>query len=78
MSSAMIAIEQLEIISGQESLTLYQFGTNVAKHYFCKICGIYPFHETMRKPGYYRVNLGCVKDIDIYSLDTEVFDGKGL
>ena len=78
MSADMIAYTELKVHSGQKSLSLYQFETNVAKHYFCKVCGIYPFHETRRKPGFYRVNLGCIKDIDLYSLEVDVFDGKAL
>ena len=78
MSPEIIAADQIEITSGQDSLSMYQFGTNVAKHYFCKTCGIYPFHETMRKPGCYRVNLGCVDNIDPYALKIDVFDGKKL
>ena len=58
---------------------MYQFDTKIAKHYFCKTCGIYPFHETMRVPGHYRVNLGCIDDIDTNEItDIEVFDGKSI
>ena len=78
MSADIIPEDQLKIHSGEESLSLYQFRTNVAKHYFCKACGIYPFHETMRKPGYFRINLGCVDDIDVFSLKNETFNGKAL
>ncbi len=78
MSSDMIASEELKINSGWESLSMYQFGTHVAKHYFCKSCGIYPFHETMRKPGFYRVNLACIDNINLDSLEVETFNGKAL
>lgn len=78
MSSDMIASEELEISSDLELLSMYQFGTNIAKHYFCKTCGIYPFHETMRKPGFYRVNLACIDNIDLDSLQVETFNGKAL
>jgi len=60
------------------TLGLYQFDTKIAKHYFCKTCGIYPFHETMRKPGHYRVNLGCIDEIDTNSLKVDIFDGKSI
>jgi len=61
-----------------DALSCYQFGEKVAKHYYCNQCGNYTFHETMRKPGYFRVNLGCVDGIDSFELDREVFNGKEL
>ncbi len=70
--------ENLEIVSGKEELTLYQFNTRVAKHYFCRHCGIYPFHQTRRDPTQWRVNLGCIEGLDVYSLDAAVFDGSSL
>ena len=76
MSSDVIPQKSLIIISGEDALSMYQFNTNVAKHYFCNICGIYPFHETMRMPGHFRINLGCVDGIDTFSLNTEEINGK--
>lgn len=78
MSSEVIPIEKLTIDAQEGSLGLYQFGARTAKHFFCKTCGIYPFHETARAPGHYRVNLGCIDDIDTFSLEFDVFDGKNL
>ena len=60
------------------ALGLYQFDSRKAKHFFCNNCGIYPFHETMRFPGQYRVNLGCVEGVDTFALPFKVFDGAAL
>jgi len=79
MSDFALSPEELHIEVRDENLSLYQFDSKVAKHFFCKTCGIYPFHETLRKPGYYRVNLGCIDDVDTFHLDNvNVFDGKNL
>ena len=78
MSSFTLAPEEIDIQTKDEALGLYQFGTKIAKHFFCKTCGIYPFHETMRKPGHYRVNLGCIDEIDTNDLEVEIFDGKSI
>lgn len=56
----------------------YRFNSNIARHYFCKRCGIYPFHESVRKPGHYRVNLGCLDQVDCNSLSVSLFDGQSL
>jgi len=78
MSEFALAPEELQIDADDDALGLYQFDTKVAKHFFCKHCGIYPFHETMRQPGYYRVNLGCIDEIDTNTFGYSVFDGKSL
>ncbi len=41
-------------------------------------CGIYTFLETARMPGHYRANLGCIDEIDTFSLEFDLFDGKHL
>jgi len=78
MSNFVIPPEHFHLHSGQEMLGLYQFGSKVARHYFCRQCGIYPFHETARFPGHYRVNLGCVDAVDTFALEYELFDGAHL
>jgi hypothetical protein len=69
---------QLRIVRGEDALTLYQFNTRTAKHYFCKHCGVYPFHQTRVNPDHWRVNLGCLPDVDLDALDAGVGDGASL
>ena len=69
---------QLTITQGEDALTLYQFNTRVARHFFCKHCGIYPFHQTRRDPKLWRVNIGCLEGIDPYTLDAGLADGASL
>lgn len=78
MSTEVISPEALDIRADEGALGLYQFGDRTAKHFFCNNCGIYTFHQTVRKPGHYRVNLGCVDGVDVFVLDADVFDGKHL
>jgi hypothetical protein len=78
MTPEMIPPERFHIESGEDQLGLYQFDDGKAKHYFCKKCGIYPFHETARMPGSFRANLGCVDEVDEFKLECDVFDGKHL
>lgn len=78
MSEFTLSPDEINIESEGDKLSLYQFDTKIAKHYFCNSCGIYTFHETMRKPGYYRINLGCLDDIDTNLIKVEIFDGKNL
>ena len=78
MSDFTIRAADLHIEAEPDALGLYQFDTKIAKHYFCKTCGIYPFHETIRKPGEFRVNLGCIDEVELEGLDIGLFDGRNL
>lgn len=78
MSTFTLPPGQINITAEEGSLGLYLFDSKVAQHYFCKNCGIYPFHQTMSKPGEYRINLGCLDDIDTTTLDITHFDGKSI
>ena len=78
MSPEPIPPEKFIVNAQPGALGLYQFGAKTAKHYFCKYCGIYPFHETARVPGHFRANLGCVEGVDSLALDYEVLDGRQL
>lgn len=78
MSPEPIPAENFQIDANEEALGLYQFGEKTAEHYFCKHCGIYPFHVPGRFPGHYRVNLGCVEGVNPFALEADVFDGRSL
>ena len=68
-------LDQFILEKGAESLTLYQWNTAIAKHYFCKICGIYKHHIRRIDPSVYGVNIGCFDDINIrYYLATAIND----
>lgn len=53
-------LDALEIVEGADALTLYQFNTGVAKHWFCSRCGTYTFHQRRSDPNTYGVNVACL------------------
>jgi hypothetical protein len=63
------------LLQGEESLTTYSFNTGVAKHRFCKICGIKAFYIPRSNPDGYDVNVRCLEPQPI-ELIVEPFDGK--
>ena len=78
MSTRYYAPEDFELVSGREALTLYQWGDREVNNWFCRTCGIHPFHDVTAKPGRYRVNLGCVDGIDPLALPIEIVDGRSF
>ena len=61
---AAVPIDKLTVTKGAENLALYQWNTMVAKHYFCKTCGIYTHHQRRANPNEFAFNVGCFEGID--------------
>ena len=74
----MIPKENFKLLEGSENLSLYQFNTEIAKHFFCKKCGIYTHHNRKSDPNGMGVNLGCIDDVDPMEFAVIQFDGKKL
>ena len=64
------------LIQGDELLTTYTFNTGVAKHRFCKVCGVKSFYIPRSNPDGYSINVRCLESAGISSLRTKSFDGK--
>lgn len=56
---------KFHLLSGIDALTEYQFHTKTARHFFCKVCGIYPFHRKRITPDYYGINVHCLEEISL-------------
>ena len=61
--------DNFRIIKGNDKLSLYQFHTKVAFHYFCSICGIYTHHNPRSNPAMTVFNLGCIDEVDTFNLE---------
>ncbi|MBI1361915.1 MAG: GFA family protein [Alphaproteobacteria bacterium] len=69
---------RLIITEGEDKLNLYQWNARIAKHYFCSVCGIYPFHKKRSMPDHYGVNVACLEDFDASSVPFRAADGKDM
>lgn len=73
---ASVPIDGLHVIRGQEMLGLYQFNTNIARHYFCRNCGIHTHHQRRSNPKWYSYNVGCLEGVNPYDIeDVALYDG---
>lgn len=67
---------RLRILSGREMLTTYTFNTHVAKHTFCRRCGVKPFYTPRSNPDGFAVNVHCLEPGTIEAIRIEPFDGE--
>jgi len=69
-------IDDIAILAGEDALSLYQFNTMTAKHYFCSKCGIYTHHQRRSNPSEYGVNVACLEGISPFDFaEVPVIDG---
>ena len=61
--------EDLRVIRGADRLTLYQWGSMTAEHYFCATCGIYTHHRRRSNPNEFGINAACIEGVDIRALE---------
>ncbi|PCI03346.1 MAG: aldehyde-activating protein [Hyphomicrobiales bacterium] len=76
---AAVPLSNLRVTKGEDKLTLYQWNTEVAKHYFCSVCGIYTHHQRRSDPTVYGFNMACMDGVDPYGFgEIKVVDGQKM
>jgi hypothetical protein len=71
-----VAPERFRLLTPPDAYATYQFGTRVAKHHFCKTCGISPFRRARSNPHEVDVNLRCLEGVDLAAIPVQRFDGQ--
>jgi hypothetical protein len=64
---------QFELLQGEGDLATCQFNTKVAKHHFCRTCGIHPFYVPRSDPHKIDVN---ARGFDALPLTPNHLDGR--
>lgn len=55
-----LPLSKFRLLKGQDNLTTYTFNSGVAKHTFCKTCGIKPFYTPRSNPDGIDINVRCL------------------
>ncbi|MDZ4299150.1 MAG: GFA family protein [Moraxellaceae bacterium] len=63
------------LTAGEDQLTSYAFNECVAKHLFCRVCGIKSFYIPRSNPDGVDVNLRCLKTVPA-QVTVVPFDGE--
>lgn len=72
----LVPAERFRLLQGEDSLHTYTFNTGVAKHYFCRHCGIKSFYIPRSHPHGVSVNARCIDSDTIESITVTPFDGQ--
>lgn len=67
--------KNFRLLSGADQLQTYTFNSGVAKHTFCRICGIKPFYIPRSNPDGVDINLRCLNE-QPKSITIVEFDGQ--
>jgi hypothetical protein len=68
--------EQFRLVQGEAELQTYRFGTGVARHHFCRHCGVASFYVPRSHPDHIDVNARCLDGVDVAALPVRRFDGR--
>jgi len=72
----MVSRAAFTLLQGEEALQAYSFNTGVARHLFCRICGIKSFYVPRSHPDGYSVNVRCLDPATIAGIRVTAFDGR--
>ncbi len=71
-----VAADDFRLLTGADDLETYTFNTGVAKHRFCRHCGIKSFYIPRSHPDGVSVNIKCLDPATIERVDVTTFDGR--
>ncbi len=69
---------KFKLLAGEAFLTEYHFHTRTARHFFYKVCGIYPFHRKRVTPDNLGINVYCLEGFDPTGIPVRQATGKAM
>jgi hypothetical protein len=69
-----VPASRFRLLQGAADLTEYRFNTGVARHRFCRVCGVKGFYTPRSNPDGVDVNVRCLDPATIQSLRVSAFD----
>lgn len=70
-----LPLARFRLVAGEDAITTYTFNTGVAKHTFCRVCGVKPFYTPRSNPDGIDINVNCL-DTPPAELTIVEFDGR--
>ncbi len=70
-----VSQDKFTLLQGEDMLTTYTFNTGIAKHKFCRVCGIHSFYIPRSHPDCIDINVRCLDGNIISNFEIVPFDG---
>ena len=71
-----VPASRFRLTQGEAALTEYRFNSRVARHLFCRICGVKSFYIPRSNPDGYAVTWRCLDDWQTLNARVSAFDGQ--
>jgi len=71
-----VPASRFKLSQGEDDLVDYRFNTGVARHLFCRHCGVKSYYIPRSNPDGYSINVNCLEPGTIKSLEIIEFDGQ--
>ncbi len=71
-----VPASRFRLLRGDDVLSEYRFGREIARHLFCRICGIKSFYVPRSHPGGISVNARCLDPGTVREMTVRRFDGR--
>lgn len=71
-----VPLAQFDLVEGERMLRTYTFGTGIARHRFCRRCGVKSFYIPRSNPDGIDVNVRCLDPGQDLEVTLVPFDGE--
>lgn len=71
-----VPTSKFRLLTGPDALNSYSFETGVAKHLFCRHCGIKSFYVPRSNPDGFSINVRCLDGYPELAFTVTPFDGR--
>lgn len=71
-----VSADAFRLLQGADDIHTYTFNTGIAKHHFCRHCGVKSFYIPRSHPDGISVNVLCLDPETIKSIEITPFDGQ--
>ena len=68
--------ERFQALHDPAELCTYAFNTGVARHFFCRTCGVHAYYVPRSHPDGIDINLRCVDGYPLEGFSVLPFDGR--